>query len=137
MATDRVAELADVEGLKTSRTYGPGCAKLGQKVIIAGGNNGETFRSTEVLDLDSREIIAGGDMAKPRRWFHLATIRRGGQEKVFAVAGFDEYEYLNTVEEWVEENSTWSLQWRKVDLLAERQGSFGAVAVLKEFICPA
>ena len=42
--------------LKTSRKSWPGCAKIGQKVIIAGG-------STEVLDFVSREITAGGDFS--------------------------------------------------------------------------
>merc|ERR1712210_96111 len=97
--------------LKTSRDRWPGCAKIGQKVIIAGGWNGEVLRSTEVLDLDSRQITAGEDMASPRHWFHLATIRRGGQEKVVAVGGNLGYwtTFLNTVEELVEEeeSTTW------------------------------
>jgi len=126
--------------LKTSRNRWPGCAKIGQKVIIAGGwNSGEeSLRSTEVLNLDSREITAGGDMASPRRWFHLATIRRGGQEKVFAVGGSsdDRTRYLNTVEELVEEEE--STTWATADsFLGERRGVFGALALPEEFLCPA
>jgi len=126
--------------LKTNYRVGwPGCAKIGQKVIIAGGyNNGEGLRSSEVLDLDSREITAGGDMASPRRWFHLATIRRGGQEKVFAVGGSsdDRTRYLNTVEELVEEEE--STTWATADsFLGERRGVFGALALPEEFLCPA
>ena len=122
--------------LKTSREAWPGCAKLGQKVIIAGGWNGGALRSTEVLDLDSRQITAGGDMASPRYWFHLATIRREGEEKVFAVGGNDgsgHNSYLNTVEEWVAENAT----WRNAGDFLGRRGHFGAVAVPEDLICQA
>ena len=127
--------------LKTSRTTQPGCAKLGRKVIIAGGQyniglNRGVDRSTEVLDLDSREITAGGPMATPRFNFHLATIRRGGEEKMFAVAGWGDLTSLSTVEELVEvEEST---TWREADsFLAEERGFFGVVAVPEEFLCPA
>merc|ERR1719430_439537 len=74
--------------LKISRTYQPGCAKIGQKVIIAGGFNTfnrETLRSTEVLDLVNRRITSGGDMATPRYHFHIATIISDGEEKMFAL----------------------------------------------------
>ena len=124
--------------LKRSRTYWPGCAKLGQKVIIAGGYyNQGPLRSTEVLDLDSREITAGGDMASPRYWFHLATIRREGEEKVFAVGGNDgsaHDSYLNTAEEWVAENATWR---NAGDFLGRSRGHFGAVTVPEDLICQA
>ena len=124
--------------LKRSRTYWPGCAKLGQKVIIAGGYYNEgPLRSTEVLDLDSREITAGGDMASPRYWFHLATIRREGEEKVFAVGGNDgsgHDSYLNTGEEWVAENATWR---NAGDFLGRSRGHFGAVTVPEDLICQA
>ena len=125
--------------LETSRSRWPGCAKLGQKVIIAGGHSGEgKLRSTEVLDLDSRQITAGGDLVSPRFYFHLATLRRGGQEKVFALAGYGDSTYVNTVEELVEveESTTWA---RADSFLGDRRqgrGYFGAVAVPKEFICP-
>ena len=56
-----------------------------------------------------------------------ATLRRGGQKKVFAVGGYVGT-YLNTVEELVEaeESTTW----------ARADSFFGAVAVPEEFICP-
>ena len=122
--------------LKTHRIDWPGCAKLGQKVIIAGGwNSGGALRSTEVLNLDSREITAGGDLTSPRFWFHLATIRRGGEEKVFAVGGWDDSTFRNTVEELVEEED--SATWRKAaSSLGERRDFFGVVAVPEEFVCP-
>jgi len=125
--------------LKTNREGWGGCAKIGQKVIIAGGlYNWGVLRSTEVLDLDTREITSGGDMASPRIWIHLATIRREGEEKVFAVGGSSDSlsTSLNTVEELVEEEE--STTWATADsFLGQRKGSFGAVALPEELICPA
>ena len=96
---------------------------------MAGGYNGGVLRSTETLDLDTREITAGGDLATPRYWFHLATIRRGGEEKVLALGGVS----LNTVEQWVEESGT----WEKAADLEEEKGFFGAVTLPEELLCPA
>merc|ERR550517_1492780 len=61
-------------GLKTSRVHHPGCAMIGQKVIIAGGYNEEphdrVLSSTDVLDLIDRRISSGWEMAMPRYHFH-------------------------------------------------------------------
>ena len=129
--------------LKTGRAYQPGCAKIGQKVIIAGGYSGGAFlRSTEVLHLGSRQISAGPEMTSPRYRFHLTTIRRRGVEKVFAlgsrgVIALDSSEApcLNTVEELVEVGG--STTWKRANsFLAQRRCHFGAVTVPQEFICP-
>ena len=137
--------------LKTSRRHS-GCAKIGQKVIIAGGSeklnkrsDGEVLSSTEVLDLVSRQILPGEDMATPRVFFHVATIIIEGEEKTFAVGGSrstlsdrralynpDSY-FLNTVEEWVEESST----WKAADNLVANRAVFGAAVVPRELVCPA
>ena len=72
-------------------------------------------------------------MASPRRWFHLATIRRGGAEKVLAVAGdVRTYNELNSVEEWVEESST----WKAADNIVQKRTYFSAVAAPVGLICP-
>ena len=54
--------------LKTSRTSYP---KIGSKVIITGGSNGRKLRNKEILDLTSRTLSSGGDMAWPRIHFKL------------------------------------------------------------------
>jgi len=119
--------------LKTIRQYRLGCAKVGQKVIIAGGyRNGASLSSTEVLDLVDRRISSGEKMASPRNGFHLATIISGGEEKMFALAGYDGSTYLNEVEEWVEANST----WKAANNLVEKREGFGSVAVPRNLICP-
>ena len=72
-------------------------------------------------------------MARPRYYFHLATIRSGGEEKMFAVGGSgDTSSSHNTVEEWVEESST----WKAADNLIEKRQQFAAVAVPRKLICP-
>jgi uncharacterized coiled-coil protein SlyX len=125
--------------LKTSRNGQPGCAKIGQKVIIAGGFNGVSLTSTEVLDLVNRRITSGGEMATPRCFFNIATIIIRGEEKMFALAGRDRSPYyydsstirLNTVEEWVEESST----WKAADNLVEKRNSFGIVSAPRHLVC--
>ena len=112
-----------------------GCAKIGQKVIIAGGWASGALSSTEVLDLDSRQISSGGELAAPRYRFHIATIVIEGEEKMFALAGSSTHTLwkTNTVEEWVEESST----WKAADNLVEKRTEFGAVVMPKHLICPA
>ena len=87
---------------------------------------------TEVLDLVTRGITSVGEMATPRHFFHVATITSGGKVKSFALAGYNGPEDLNTVEEWVEESST----WKAADNLVEERNSFGIVSVPRQLICP-
>merc|ERR1712037_875209 len=121
--------------LQTSRNWHPGCAKIGPTVIIAGGHNsGGALRSTEVLDLVNRRITSGGQMATPRYYFHIATIVSGGVEKMFALNGFTSTgnrDITVTVEEWVEESST----WKAADNLVEKRSKFGSVAVPRHLVC--
>jgi len=118
--------------LKSYRSH-PGCAKIGNKVIFAGGQkSGEKLRSTEVLDITTRTTYMGGDMASPRSGLNLATLTINWQNKVFAIAGWNSKESVSTVEEWVEESST----WREAGRTTTARTHFGVVALPKEFICP-
>ena len=120
--------------LKVWRGRWSGCAKLGPKVIVAGGyGNGGSLKSTEVVDLKSRRISSGGNLVTPRYWFHIAPIVRKGFEKVIAFGGLDGWSVVDTVEEWVEESST----WKEVNSLSKERSYFGATVVLnRENICP-
>merc|ERR1712228_723253 len=120
--------------LKTSRYNTPGCANIGNKVIVAGDSNSGVgaLQSTLVLDIRTRTISTGGDMASPRRSFHLATISRGGGETTFALGGYSGYTFLNSVEEWEEESST----WKAAGNLDAARYSFGVVTIPKNIICP-
>ena len=107
------------------------------RVIITGGYHGESLKSTEVLDLATRNIISVGDLTSTRRYLHVATARVAGQAKTFALGGFgsaresESTTYLNTVEEWEEETSTWKV----ADNLVYIRCYFGAVEVAKDVIC--
>ena len=62
--------------IRYARTSGSGCAVVGNKFIVAGGEdkNGNSLKSTEIIDLRTRNITAGGGMEKPRGMFNLLSI---------------------------------------------------------------
>ena len=72
-------------------------------MIIAGGwlsDGNNILRSTEVLDLQTRVITSGGDMAQRRMWFRSgAIIGSAGVETLFAFGGQNRETYLDEVEE--------------------------------------
>ena len=71
-------------------------------------------------------------MATPRSYFHIATIINEGEEKMYALAGeIDESTALNSVEEWVEESST----WKAANNLVENRTSFGVVLAPQHLVC--
>ena len=121
--------------LQTTRWHQPGCAKLGRSIIISGGwGDGETHRSTEILSLETRKIEFAGDLATPRRYFQMATIRtEEGTERVFAMGGWDGSSNLDSVEELDPETLTWNPT--SSNLLAARY-YFGKVILPKKMICP-
>ena len=121
--------------LQVSRILGPGCAVVGNKFIVAGGRDavkfGESLKSTEIIDLRTRSITAGGGMEKPREFFHLLSI----SGTLYALGGeyYDEEDdhYLADVEEFVEETGS----WRPAESLPGERTQFGAVAVNKDLVC--
>ena len=130
--------------LMTSRINQPGCAKIGEKVVIAGGYGGGILGSTEVLDLASRQIESGGEMSAPRMWLHLAKIVIGGVEKTFALGGElmsfatggedNAKDDMTSVEEWVEESSSWKAAKSLVNVPI--RSTFSAVVIPRQLICP-
>ena len=84
-----------------------------------------------MLVLVSRRIASGGRMATARYFFHIATIMSGGEEKTFALAGWDGSTQFNSVEEWVEKTST----WKAAGNLVEIRCHFGAVAAPRHLVC--
>ena len=129
-STDGWREASRWPKLKTKRKYGPACAKVGQKVVIAGGWNSVegNIDSTEVLDLDSRTIrwkYQGTSIT--RRHFHLRRVKIAGKMRTFALG------WTSAVMEWMEGNSTF--KW--AGYMREARYGFGAVAVPRELVCPA
>ena len=118
--------------LQTTRTFTPGCSKVKDKVVIAGGfYPGNTYlypnfdgptskplQSTEVLDLATRKIEYAGNMNTARYGFHLVTIITDNVQKIFALGGFDGSYTFDSVEEFDPE----SLTWRRVKKSLEQPG---------------
>ena len=51
---------------------------------------------------------------------------------MLAFGGYDGSTYLNTVEEWVEESST----WKAAGNLVEEKSNFGALRAPRHIVCP-
>ena len=126
--------------LKTRRIYWPGCALVGQKVIIAGGySRGNSYATTEILDLTTKTIVNGVEMALPRRLFHIHTVKYRNSTKIFALGGKGgdigdtrDNKSLKIVEEWNPETE----MWRRVQDLSVERYSYGIVAAPVKMICP-
>merc|ERR1719500_710527 len=97
--------------LQTRRLYQPGCSKIGDQVVIAGGHDdSESLRSTVVLDLTTRTIAYAGDLNSPRSGFHMATITMNGEQTLLAFEGISGWSStLNSVEQFNTNNNTWTL----------------------------
>ena len=110
-----------------------GCAKLGDKVIIAGGYRVGALQTTEILDLTSRTISKGGNLVTPRRRFHMITFDNNGDSTTLALGGRDAYyNELKSIEKWNPETETWS---EVEEQLEEKRRSFGLVAAPRSFVC--
>ena len=88
------------------------------------------MKSTEIIDLRTRNITAGGGMEKPRGMFNLLSI----SGTLYALGGeyYDEDDhYLADVEEFVEETGT----WKPATSLSGARSKYGGVAVNLDLIC--
>ena len=120
--------------LLTTRYFRPGCARIGMKIVIAGGSSGSiwtTHRSTEIVDIETRTIQYAGDLNTARRYFHILSITTAGSERTFALGGKGP---LDSVEELDPDTWTWNTIPEK---LAEIKGFFGAVALPRSLVCQA
>ena len=119
--------------LQTSRSNKPGCSKIGDKVVIAGGQDGSGYlRSAEVLHLTTRTIVYAGDLNSPRAYLRMATITMNGEQTLFAFGGFSG-PALNSVEHFNTNNNTWTFASTG---MVEARWSFAAVALPREILCP-
>ena len=122
--------------METSRFAWPGCAKLGDKIIIAGGwgrSTRPTLQTTEILDLTSRTISKGGNLVTPRSYFQMITIDNNGDSTTLALGGVDgDDNTLKSIEKWKPETETWS---EVEDQLEEERSLFGLVAAPKNLVC--
>ena len=121
--------------LQTSRRKQPGCSKIGDQVVIAGGVDSSGFLpSTEVLNLSTRTIVYAGDLNSPRRNFHMATITMNAKQTLLAFGGWmGGSSYLNSVEHFNTNNNTWTFASTG---MVEARWQFAAVALPREILCP-
>jgi len=123
--------------LQTSRRKQPGCSKIGDQVVIAGGvDSSGILRSTEVLNLSTRTIAYAGDMNSPRIYFHMATITMNGQQTLLALGGWlgGSNSGLMSVEHFNTTTNTWTFASTG---MVEARWQFEAVALPREILCPA
>ena len=82
-----------------------------------------------MIDLLKRNIVvAGGQMEKPRSYFHLLSI----SGTLHALGGDSgNYNYLVDGEEFVEETGT----WKPATSLSGVRSSYGGVAVTLDLVC--
>ena len=116
--------------LQVRRKY-LGCAVLKKKFIVAGGYNGGSLKSTEIIDLEQRTIHFGSEMQKPRYYFHLLVI--SGTLHALGGEYYDgSYHYLADVEEFVEDSETWKPANKSLPAARSR---YGGVAVNRDLVC--
>ena len=125
--------------LKTKRYMWPGCAKVGEDmVVIAGGYDGQSVhQTTDILDLTSRKLSKGGKMSRVKFSFHIITFNHNGEIITLALGGDDKdgmsSHTMDIVERWNPERATWSMVETR---LKEKRNGFGLVAAPKRLICP-
>ena len=121
--------------LKTAREY-VWCTTIKSKVVISGGRwFGEIHHSTEVLNVETRQIEYAGNLNRPRYGLRIITIASGGRESILALGGSGENSHsmvYNSVEEFNPETLTWSLV---PATLLESRSIFGVLVVPKSFFC--
>ena len=121
--------------MERRRTNWPGCAKVGNKVIVAGGSDSSTaLQTTEILDLETRGISKGGNLVTARCFFHIITFDNNGDSTTLALGGYDDGgNGLKSIEVWNPETETWS---EVEEQLEKGRGGFGLVTVPKSKVCP-
>ena len=136
--------------LQTRRRKQPGCSKIGDQVVIAGGHDDsydedyyddyyefefEYLRSAEVLDLSTRTIFYAGDMNSPKAYFHMATITMNGHQTLLAFGGYSASSNYasNSVEQFDPSSNTWNLVPTGME---EARFYFATVIVPRELVCP-
>ena len=126
------------QNLKHER-FGHGCAKLGNKIIVAGGKNyAERLSSTEIIDVTTGVVKNGGPMISPRQNFQLVTLGGGLFQKILAIGGYNSWTAqtikcdVDYDEEWNDDSETWKVNPIK---LQTPRHMFGAVVVPKSTVC--
>ena len=113
--------------------WGHSCARLGNKLVVAGGvtPSFSLLSSTTVMDLATREQREVGEMGVVRAWFGMANV--DGRILAFGGTGWPVVrDVWGDIEEWDDERETWV----KTDNTMETvNSSFAYLVVNLDDIC--
>jgi len=117
----------------TVDSWGHSCAKLGNKVVIAGGVSPmfTHTKTTTILDLSTRESRPAGDMLETRAFFGMANI--DGIIHAFGGSGGLATDPMASLELWDDENEVWL---QSNDTMPTAMYEFGWVVVNVADLCP-
>ena len=126
-----------------SSRFAQACARTGSYVLIAGGCRDDSSKHlssccldvyccTKIINIATRQVRLGGNLAIPRTFHRLATVSTGGLTKTFALGGRDGRRFTSSVEEWDEDN----LKWKPAGNMKEARYEFGAITVPSSVVCP-
>ena len=91
------------------------------------------MRSCEVLDLETRSIIFGGDLQGPSSFLQMVTVGQDDFLVAFAHPGPVAKEDMVI---WNPTDSTWNQNFPDTLSSSEWPARFGAAVVSKDMICP-
>ena len=129
-----------------SSRFAQACARTGSYVLIAGGYRDDSSKHlssccldvyccTKIINIATRQVRLGGNLAIPRTFHRLATVSTGGLTKTFALGGLEFItgsRWTSSVEEWDEDN----LKWKPAGNLKEGRAWFAATTVPLSVVCP-
>ena len=110
----------------------PHCARLPDTnlIVITGGYDGKTHRSTEILDLDHNTITLGNSMNSKRASHGMAVITVDNEDRLAVFGGYHRYFRVS-----VETLNPKTREWEFSDLkLKERKREFGYISLHNDFI---
>ena len=99
------------------------CFFHGGNIVVTGGYGGGYLKSTEIVNVSDGTSRKVGDLnvARDNHGMGVACINR--KSKLIVFGGYNQDDkYLDSIEEWDEENETWTISTKK---LSERKGYFG------------
>jgi hypothetical protein len=125
----------------SSSRKGHACGKLGGKVVVAGGWGDDGGKTTEVIDIASRESRAGGDMATPRAYFSMVEVGYEGNSILLtfgSTANGDDtvqdeaLQQESLMQEWDNSQEVWLPR----PAVMSRRFNFAAVTEEAGLLCP-
>ena len=114
------------------------CHKVGDTVVVAGGYWGGVpgFKSTEVLDINSRTIREAGDTATPRMFFGFLEMGLSDRTLILTFGGAKNdwgKEESSVLQEWNPKSNNWTFS---PSVLTTRD-SFSSVSLKANLVCKA